>query len=115
MSREVFNESILDNSNHATHAEALSPDQYESLAVLQSSPHWKVYREILHQAKQSYLDSILAMREPIDITKHLGIAAGINFALNQLPLLVAGYTQAAAKRLETLEQGSDTHTNIKRG
>ncbi len=110
-----FDPTILEESNHSARTEALKPDQYESLDVLQNSPHWKVYRDILLKAKQSYLDSILAMREPIDITKHLGIAAGINFALNQLPLLVSQYRAEVEKNLGSLDKKDKPGQEFRRG
>ena len=70
----------------------LSDEQIASLEALNSSPHWKVYRDVLIAAKSEYFNSILPKTETNDIVKHIGIVAGINFS-------VVSRIMALAKRI----------------
>lgn len=108
------NETIPSFSNEET-VERLTPELYESLAVLNDSPYWTPYRKLLLQAKQAYLDSVMSMRDPLDITKTLGLAAGINFAINQLPILVSAYRQKEQKVLKALEKKESLGKEFRRG
>lgn len=58
---------------------------------------------MLIKAKEAYVNSILPMKDPNDMLKHVGIVAGINFAINQLPLLVAQYDAKILKQLAEKE------------
>lgn len=90
-----------------------SEEELASLEALDSSPHWKVYRKILMAAKTEYFNSILPRTETNDIVKHIGLVAGINFAINQLPVIVA---EKKRKEKEKLEKATKEKNNgFKRG
>lgn len=97
MNNNLFAESIRDANGEERISLRLSPEELESLAALVESPHWKIYRKILISCKTAYLDSMLPLKDPTEITKQLGIAVGINFAINQAPVLVADYRAKQAK------------------
>lgn len=78
----------------------LSDEQMEILKVLFESQGWKLYRQLLIQAKNGYFDAALPMKDPNEILKTMGTVAGINLAVNQLGLLMASYKQRQAKAVK---------------
>lgn len=72
-------------------------EDMEILKTLQSSPYWKYYRELLIKAKEAYFNSTLAMKDPHEMMKNVGMVAGINFAINQIAVIVSHH-EAVEKR-----------------
>jgi hypothetical protein len=93
-------ESALLDSGEVRLGFKLTPDHQASLEALHNSPHWKVYREILLSAKTEFFNSVLPLKDPTEITKQVGIVCGLNFAINQLPVLVAGHKAKREKAME---------------
>lgn len=78
----------------------LQAEDYEFLKSLNNSPYWKFYRKLLLQSKDAYFNSILGMKDTNEMIKAVGIVAGINLAVNQLPVLCLEYDRAQQKALE---------------
>jgi hypothetical protein len=66
---------------------ALTQEEMEMLKTLEASPYWKFYQRLLMKSKDAYFNSILPMTDPNQVLKHVGIVAGINFAINSLQVL----------------------------
>lgn len=66
-----------------------TPEQLRALADLHEMPQWKIYREVLISAKNAHLNTVMPMTNSNQIMKQIGLATGINFAINQLPVIVA--------------------------
>lgn len=81
----------------------LTAEDYEMLRTLNGSQYWKHYRGILLKAKEAYFNSVLPMKDPNEMMKHIGIVAGINFAINQLPILVAEHDAKVRKKVADKE------------
>jgi hypothetical protein len=81
----------------------LTPEHYETLKALKDQPSWKLYRALLIKAKEGYFHSVLPMNESIPMAKTIGMVAGLNFAINQLPVLIGLYEQQKAKKLAEAE------------
>jgi hypothetical protein len=76
------------------------------LLQLFESRSWKTYRRVLLSAKDGYQHSMLPMEDPKKVMKTLGTVVGINFAVNQLGILVATFKkQANALSGESKNQG----------
>jgi len=75
----------------------LDPELIATLAALSDSYQWKAYRDLLINAKNHFFDSTLAIDDTNKLLKHIGIVAGINFAINQLPILVQQHRKALEK------------------
>jgi hypothetical protein len=107
---------VLKDTGEFRVAYNITPEAIESLKTLSTSPHWKVYRDILISAKTEYFNSILPKTETNDIVKNIGIVTGINFAINQLPVLLAENLRQAKKKVEELEKREKAKNNeFKRG
>jgi hypothetical protein len=68
----------------------LSAEDIETLRALHTSSLWKKYREVLIRAKDAHF---LAMLPEMDTNKTFqakGMVAGINYCVNQLPVILAG-------------------------
>ena len=84
----------------------LSPEDMNSLLQLFESSSWKTYRRVLLSAKDGFQHSMLPEDEPNKLLKTLGVVVGINFAVNQLGILVATFKkQANALSGESKNQG----------
>lgn len=66
----------------------LNPEDLEHLRTLRDLPQWKVYRKVLMAAKDGYFQACLPMTETNQVMKTMGMVTGLNFAINQLPVLV---------------------------
>lgn len=77
----------------------LTPEQQEALKMLYANPDWKVYKSLLAQSRVGYFNSLLPMTDPNNLLKTTGIVAGINFAENQLGILVGEIERKEAKRV----------------
>ena len=75
----------------------LSKEDHETLAALAQSPYWALYRKVLINAKDAFFNSVLAIKDPNDMMKHVGIVAGINFAINQLTVINDEYKRKIEK------------------
>lgn len=81
----------------------LAPEDLESLKVLVSSPYWRVYRTILQHAMAEHLRASTMVTDVNGIVKMLhnsGMAAGINFAINQIQVLCADHDARAQQEVE---------------
>jgi hypothetical protein len=81
-------------------ATILGDEQYEILKMLSESPAWRLYRQLLIQAKEGYFHQALAMNDPHQVMKTMGTVAGINLAVNQLAVLMAQYKQKQARAVD---------------
>lgn len=77
----------------------LTPEMFEMLKALKEMPHWKLYRKVLIAAKEGYFQAVLPQKEAIPMAKTIGMVSGINFAINQLPVLIGGYEAKRKKML----------------
>jgi hypothetical protein len=75
----------------------LDPELLATLHTLNDSHQWKAYRDLLINAKNHFFNSTLAIDDTTKLLKHIGIVAGINFAINQLPILVQQHKKALEK------------------
>lgn len=66
----------------------ISPEIREKLKLLHSSESWHVYRKILNQGITGLFFAALAENDPIKMSKVLGQVAGMNFAINQLDVIL---------------------------
>jgi hypothetical protein len=81
----------------------LSKEDHEVLKALLNMPHWKLYRDILVRAQAEYARAAMngvGFDGMIDSWKNQGIAAGLNFAVTQLPILCREYDAKNNKALE---------------
>lgn len=90
----------------------LTPEDFENLKALQESPHWKVYRALLIRTKDAHFDALLSLVDTNPIVKQMGMIAGLNLAINTLPVLCAEYNKAHQKKLE---KDSSASVPFKRG
>jgi hypothetical protein len=82
----------------------IDAEHYETLKVLMNSPGWKLYRQILINTKEAFSGAIMAMSDPNSMVKTVGMMAGLNMSINQLPVLCADYDKAMKKALEKAEK-----------
>lgn len=68
-------------------------EMIESLRVLRQDGNYQSYRQLMRAAKEAYLNSCLGMNDPYMIVKNVGIAAGINFSLNQIDAILSTQTK----------------------
>jgi hypothetical protein len=78
----------------------VTPEIIEELRTLRESHFWKRYRELLINAKEAYFQSCLPENETNKLLKTIGMVAGINFTINQLPILIDTYDAARKKEAE---------------
>ena len=93
----------------------LSPEDHETLKALLNMPHWKLYREVLTRAQAEYSRAAMngvGFDGMIDSWKNQGIAAGLNFAITQLPILCREYD---AKNNKVLEKPEKSKVPFRRG
>ena len=82
----------------------LTPHHFESLKMLANQDAWKLYRKLLIQAKEGYFLSVLTKNEAIPMAKTAGMVSGINFAINQLPVLIGMYEAQQKKKIAEAER-----------
>ncbi len=93
--------SVLKDSNGDIRiAMKLTAEDYEFLKSLNNSPSWKYYRQLLIQMKDGYFNAILGMSGTNEMVKTVGIVAGLNAAINQLPVLCHQYDEAKKRKVE---------------
>ena len=68
----------------------LSQEDIETLRALHSSSLWKKYREVLIRAKEAYFLGLLPEMDTNKTFQGKGMVAGINYCINQLPVVLAG-------------------------
>lgn len=92
----------MDSEYRAIHTEQglnfdfkLTPEDMNDLLQLFESQSWKTYRKVLLSAKDGYQHSMLPQTETNQLLKTLGVVVGINFAVNQLGILVATFKKQA--------------------
>ena len=93
----------------------LTKEDMESLVALQGSPHWAVYRRLLTGAMSEHYRASSMVTDVDGVVKMIsnaGLAAGINFAINQLQVLCADYH---AKLKKGLEKPVENSKPFKRG
>lgn len=81
----------------------LTPEEFESLKTLASSPFWATYQKVLMRAEIEIRRGAGLGRGfdgMIDSWQQNGFAAGINFTITQLQALCADYDAKAKKALE---------------
>lgn len=76
----------------------LTKEDIEHLRALKDLPQWRVYRKVLMAAKEGYFQAVLPIVETNPIMKTIGMVTGLNFAINQLPLLVQVHDLQEKKR-----------------
>lgn len=69
--------------------------EFELLRILKDQDSWKIYRKILLKYKEYYLYEALKSNDPNFVMKNIGIVAGVNFAINQLVILVDQHNKLA--------------------
>lgn len=93
----------------------LTAEDMESLKALKDSPHWKVYRKLLESALAEYTRASWQVTGVDGVVKMLhsaGLAAGINFSINQLSVLVG---QTNLKQQKALEKPDKKPQSFVRG
>ena len=90
------------NQVHEHAINHLTAEDIETLKALHSSSLWLKYRDILMRSKEAYLLSLLPEMDTNKTFQTKGIIAGINFCINQLPVIVAG--DALRKKRELSKQ-----------
>lgn len=93
------------NGNPVPMIKKISPEQYELLKMLNDSGSWHLYRQILNQAMNGLFYAALAEDSPHKMAKLAGQVAGMNFAINQLGVLLEQQKQQA-KRVENETKNS---------
>ena len=68
----------------------LTQEDIETLRALHTSSLWKKYREVLIRAKDAYFLSLLPEMDTNKTFQGKGMVAGINYCINQLPVVLAG-------------------------
>lgn len=85
----------------------LTAEDMESLKALASSPHWKIYRTLLQRAVAEYMRASWQVTDVNGVVKmvhNAGLAAGINFSINQVQVLCAEYDRKQQEALEKAEK-----------
>jgi hypothetical protein len=80
----------------------LTEEHFEILKSFTMTPGYQIYRRLLLQAKEAYTNTMLPIDEAIPLAKRLGMVTGINFAINQVPIIVGTY-EAKKKKLQEIE------------
>lgn len=81
----------------------LTAEDFEMLKALNDSPYWVHYRKILEKAMAEYLRASTMVTDVNGVVKMVhnsGLAAGINFAINQIQVLCADYDAKKQKAIE---------------
>jgi hypothetical protein len=68
----------------------LSQEDIETLRALHGSSLWKKYREVLIRAKEAHFLGMLPEMDTNKTFQAKGMVAGINYCINQLPVILAG-------------------------
>ena len=92
MRAQVINENGVEQVDFQFMSAVEKAEMVEALKVLRQDGNYTAYRSLLRSAKEAYLNSCLGMTDPYMIVKNVGIAAGINFTLNQIDAILS--TQA---------------------
>lgn len=82
----------------------MTAQHFETLKLLKDIPAWQLYRNLLIKAKEGYFASAISATETVPMAKTIGMVAGINFAINQLPALMAMYEAKQAKKIAEAEK-----------
>lgn len=85
----------------------MTPEEFESLKALASSPHWATYKKFLMKAEVEIRRGAGMGRGfdgMIDSWQKNGMASGINFTIVQLQALVASYDAKLKKELDKREK-----------
>lgn len=103
-SKEIMAQGVVDAAGELRIGyKNMTKEDMESLKALNSSPHWAVYRKLLMGAMAEYLRASTQVTNVDGVIKMLhssGMAAGMNFSINQLQVLCADYDAKAKKELE---------------
>lgn len=104
-----------DNGDLRVGYKNLTAEDMEVLQTLNQSPYWKFYRDLLIKAKEAYFNSTLAMKDPNEMVKNVGFVAGVNFAINQLPVIVGHHQMVVRKKQAEAVKKEKARTDFKRG
>lgn len=96
----------VDEKGNAFPVVHTTEQQKELLKMLSESDSWRLYAQVLESAKQGYVHLAMGMNNPNEILKTMGLIAGINFAINQLGVLMVSYKKQQAKSVESLPKNS---------
>jgi hypothetical protein len=66
----------------------LDDEAKQHLLILHANYSWRLYRQFLIDQKVSVLEQAMGLKDPNEVMKQMGIAAGLNLAVNQLDVLV---------------------------
>ncbi len=87
--------------------EGITAEDMESLKALATSPHWRVYRVLLQKAVAEYMRASWQVTDVNGVVKmvhNAGLAAGINFSINQVQVLCADYDKKQKEAIEKAEK-----------
>jgi len=82
----------------------LSQEDIETLRALHTSSLWRKYREVLLRAKEAYFLSILPEMDTNKTFQGKGMVAGINYCINQLPVVLAGDSLKKKRQEEVIKR-----------
>lgn len=103
-----------DNGELRVGFNGITAEDMEILKTLNTSAYWKYYKELLIKAKDAYFNSTLAMSDPNLVMKNIGMVAGINFAINQLGVIVGSHANLV-KRKQVEAEAKNKTVPFKRG
>lgn len=112
MNSKIQSESAMTDTGEMRVGFRLTPEQQASLELLHDSPHWAVYREVLLAAKTEFFNGVLPIDDPHKVMKQVGMVTGVNFAINQLPVLVA---EMRRQRQKAVDEAEKVKAPFKRG
>ena len=95
--------SALEDSGEVRVGVEIGPEQMGVLESLHTANNWQLYRDILIQQKAEFMNAVLPMDDPYKVMKQVGMVAGLNFCINQLPILVAEHNKRLDKNVKQAE------------
>ncbi len=90
----------------------LTQEEIEMLRALHGSSLWQSYRRVLIRAKEAMFLSMLPEMDTNKTFQTKGIVAGINFCINQLPVVLAGDNAKKEREARKIEKA---HANSFQG
>lgn len=88
-SNEIEIQSVMAESGEVRVGFVPTKEQVELLRTLTLAGNWKLYRTMLISAKNEMFNGILPLTESEKIIKQVGFVAGLNFAINQVAVIVS--------------------------
>ncbi len=75
----------------------MADEDKNAFLILAESPSWKIVKKYLIEQKFAMLQHAISLSDPIEMSKQLGMAAGMNSAINSITIIKDGIKRQQEK------------------